>query len=94
MRERWGMPLVSWNDRHLSRRSPVSVLVSRFRVFSPCPRRSAMLADFATVMKAMREGHVPTKAINTHRAPLWEVAAKMPEWIRPEAGTVKALLEV
>ena len=56
--------------------------------------RNATLTDFATVMKAMREGHVPTKAINTHRAQLWDVAARMPEWIRPEAGTVKALLEV
>ncbi len=56
--------------------------------------RNATLTDFATVMTAMREGKIPTKAINTHRAPLWEVAARMPEWIRPEAGTVKAILEV
>lgn len=56
--------------------------------------RNATLTDFATVMKAMREGHVPTKAINTHRAPLWDAAARMPEWIRPEAGTIKALLEL
>ena len=56
--------------------------------------RNATLTDFATVMTAMREGHVPTRAIKTHSAPLWEVGTKMPEWIRPEAGTVKAVLEV
>lgn len=56
--------------------------------------RNATLTDFATVMSAMREGKILTKAINTHRAPLWEAAAKMPEWIKPEAGTVKAILEV
>jgi hypothetical protein len=56
--------------------------------------RNATLADFATVMTAMRGGHIPTRAIKTHSAPLWEVAARMPEWIRPEAGTVKAVLEV
>ena len=56
--------------------------------------RNATLADFATVMTAMREGHVPTRAIRTHSAPLWEVGKRMPEWIRPEAGTVKAVLEV
>ena len=56
--------------------------------------RNATLADFATVMSAMRDGKIPTKAINTHRAPLWDVAAKMPEWIRPDTGTVKAILEV
>ncbi len=56
--------------------------------------RNATLADFATVMTAMREGRVPTRAIKTHSAPLWEVAARMPEWIKPEAGTVKAVLEL
>jgi 2-desacetyl-2-hydroxyethyl bacteriochlorophyllide A dehydrogenase len=56
--------------------------------------RNATLTDFATVMTAMRNGHVPTKVIKTHSAPLWEVASKMPEWIRPEAGTVKAVLEL
>jgi 2-desacetyl-2-hydroxyethyl bacteriochlorophyllide A dehydrogenase len=56
--------------------------------------RNATLSDFATVMTAMRAGHVPSKAIKTHSASLWDVAAKMPEWIRPETGTVKAVLEV
>ncbi|WP_421696715.1 zinc-binding alcohol dehydrogenase family protein [Aestuariivirga sp.] len=56
--------------------------------------RNATLADFATVMTAMREGKVPTRAIKTHSAPLWEAAARMPEWIKPEAGTVKAVLEL
>ena len=56
--------------------------------------RNATLTDFATVMTAMRDGHVPTRAIKTHSAPLWEVETKMPEWIKPEAGTVKAVLEV
>ncbi len=56
--------------------------------------RNATLTDFAAVMKAMREGDVPAKAINTHRAPLFDVEKRMPEWIRPEAGTNKALLEL
>ena len=37
---------------------------------------------------------IPTRAIKTHSAPWWEVASKMPEWITPEAGTVKAVLEL
>jgi 2-desacetyl-2-hydroxyethyl bacteriochlorophyllide A dehydrogenase len=56
--------------------------------------RNATLKDFAAVMAAMRDGHVPTKAINTHRAPLFDVAARMPDWIRPDSGTIKALLEL
>lgn len=62
------------------------------REMSLLSSRNATLADFATVMAAMREGHVPTAAINTHRAPLWEVGQRMTEWTRPEAGTVKAIL--
>ena len=38
--------------------------------------RNATLADFATVMAAMRDGKVPTRAIKTHSAPLWEVAQR------------------
>lgn len=64
------------------------------REMSLLSSRNATLTDFATVMTAMRNGHVPTKAIKTHSAPLWEVGTRMPEWIRPEAGTVKAVLEV
>ena len=56
--------------------------------------RNATLADFATVMRAMRDGKVPTRAIRTHSAPLWEVGRVMPAWISPEAGTVKAVLEL
>lgn len=56
--------------------------------------RNATLADFAAVLTAMRDGKVPSRAIRTHNAPLWEVAQRMPEWIRPETGTVKAVLEL
>ena len=45
-------------------------------------------------MAAMRDGQVPTRAIKTHSAPLWEAGTRMAEWIRPEAGTVKAVLEL
>ncbi len=56
--------------------------------------RNATLADFATVLAAMRGGRIPTSAINTHRAPFAELPLRMPEWIRPESGTIKALLEM
>ena len=56
--------------------------------------RNATLADFAAVMTAMRDGKLPTRAIKTHSAPLWEAVERMPEWIRPEAGTVQAVFEL
>ena len=45
--------------------------------------RNATLDDFAMVMTAMRGGHIPAAAINTHRASLYDIAERMPEWIRP-----------
>ena len=56
--------------------------------------RNATPADFEMVVVAMRDGKIPAAAINTHRAPLAEIPRRMPEWIAPEAGTIKALLEI
>jgi 2-desacetyl-2-hydroxyethyl bacteriochlorophyllide A dehydrogenase len=56
--------------------------------------RNATLADFAAVMAALHAGHIPATAIRTHRAPLWQAGQRFPEWLRPESGTIKAMLEV
>ena len=56
--------------------------------------RNATREDFVTVFSSMREGHVPTAALATHRAPLEEAPARFPEWIRPETGVIKALVEI
>jgi threonine dehydrogenase-like Zn-dependent dehydrogenase len=56
--------------------------------------RNATLADFAAVMGALHAGHIPTNAIRTHRAPLWQAGQRFPEWLKPETGTIKAMLEV
>ena len=56
--------------------------------------RNAQATDFATVMAAFRDGHVPVRALNTHRSPLADLPARMPEWLKPESGVVKAILEV
>ena len=56
--------------------------------------RNAQPQDFATVMAAFRNGQVPVRALNTHRARLEDLASRMPEWIKPESGVVKAILEV
>jgi hypothetical protein len=37
---------------------------------------------------------VPTAALNTHRAALAEVPDLFPQWMSPEAGVVKALVEI
>ena len=56
--------------------------------------RNATMGDFATVIEAMRAGHVPTGAFASHRAALSDLAAELPIWMEPEAHVIKALVEV
>jgi 2-desacetyl-2-hydroxyethyl bacteriochlorophyllide A dehydrogenase len=56
--------------------------------------RNATREDFDEVFRAMRDGLVPTGALATHRASLEESPARFPEWIKPETGAIKALIEI
>lgn len=56
--------------------------------------RNATRQDFDAVFAALRAGRVPTAALATHRARLDEAPAQFPRWIAPEAGVIKALLEI
>jgi 2-desacetyl-2-hydroxyethyl bacteriochlorophyllide A dehydrogenase len=56
--------------------------------------RNALPADFAHVVSAIRAGRIPTEILRTHRAPLSEAATSFPAWLRPEAGVIKAILDV
>jgi threonine dehydrogenase-like Zn-dependent dehydrogenase len=56
--------------------------------------RNAQADDFAEVVTQMQAGKVPTKALNTHRGPLTSGPELFREWARPEAGVIKAILEV
>jgi 2-desacetyl-2-hydroxyethyl bacteriochlorophyllide A dehydrogenase len=56
--------------------------------------RNATGEDFLEVFGAIRDGLVPTEALATHRASLDDSPVKFPEWIRPESGVIKALIEV
>lgn len=56
--------------------------------------RNATLEDFATVLATMRAGQVPVAAIATHRAPLEDAPARFPEWLRPETGVIKAIVDL
>ncbi|WKL58898.1 zinc-binding alcohol dehydrogenase family protein [Asticcacaulis sp. ZE23SCel15] len=55
--------------------------------------RNATPEDFKGVLAAMIAGHVPTAALNTHRAKLSELPDILPQWIEPSAGVIKALVE-
>jgi 2-desacetyl-2-hydroxyethyl bacteriochlorophyllide A dehydrogenase len=55
--------------------------------------RNATLPDFARVVEAMRAGQVPTRALNTHRARLDELADVLPTWMLPQTGVIKGIVE-
>jgi 2-desacetyl-2-hydroxyethyl bacteriochlorophyllide A dehydrogenase len=56
--------------------------------------RNATREDFEAVLAAIRAGRVPTAALNTHRASLEELPDLFPAWMAPDAGVVKALVEI
>jgi threonine dehydrogenase-like Zn-dependent dehydrogenase len=56
--------------------------------------RNATREDFDTVSQAMSGGLVPTARLATHRAPLEAAPELFPQWIRPETGVLKALIEI
>jgi 2-desacetyl-2-hydroxyethyl bacteriochlorophyllide A dehydrogenase len=56
--------------------------------------RHATPEDFRTVVAAIKAGQVPTRAINTHRATLSNLASVLPRWMDPASGVIKAIVEV
>jgi len=55
--------------------------------------RNATIADVQRVMKAMRDGLIPTSKLNTHRAAFAEIPRVFSEWMDPAAGVIKAIVE-
>ena len=56
--------------------------------------RNALPEDFAEVMRQIEAGAVPTAALATHRATLDAAPEAMPVWSTPQAGVIKAILDV
>ena len=56
--------------------------------------RNAQPDDFAEVVRQMQAGRVPTRALRTHRGALADGPELFRDWLRPEAGVIKAILEL
>ena len=56
--------------------------------------RNATRQDFEAILDAMRRGLVPVAALASHRASLDEATDLVPTWSTPEAGVIKALVEL
>lgn len=56
--------------------------------------RNATAADFDRVLAAVEAGTLDTQPWVTHRAPLSAVGEALPAWARPDAGVLKAIVEI
>ncbi|KTS51821.1 dehydrogenase, partial [Methylobacterium indicum] len=56
--------------------------------------RRAQPGCFAEVVRQMQAGRVPTRALRTHRGALADGPELFRDWLRPEAGVIKAILEL
>lgn len=56
--------------------------------------RNATREDFETVLDVMLGGGVPTAALASHRGGLDDAPGLIPKWSAPEAGVIKALVEI
>lgn len=56
--------------------------------------RNALPRDFKSVLGLVERGEIDTAPWVSHRAPLGEVAARFPDWTRPETGVLKAMVEI
>jgi 2-desacetyl-2-hydroxyethyl bacteriochlorophyllide A dehydrogenase len=56
--------------------------------------RNATRADFETVMAAVRAGHVPMDALNTHGGALDDLPEAMPAWMHGSELPLKAVVTV
>ncbi|MGC6400908.1 zinc-binding alcohol dehydrogenase family protein [Sphingomonas sp. FW199] len=56
--------------------------------------RNATIEDFQQVIAAMKAGRIPLKALATHRAALLDLPDLLARWSLPDAGVIKAIVEV
>jgi 2-desacetyl-2-hydroxyethyl bacteriochlorophyllide A dehydrogenase len=56
--------------------------------------RNAQPDDFAAVVREMEAGNIPTNALRTHSGRLDRGPELFREWLRPDTGVIKAVLEL
>lgn len=56
--------------------------------------RNSTPADFRRIIGLIEEGKIDTTPWITHRAELVEVPERFAGWLKPEAGVIKAMIEV
>ena len=56
--------------------------------------RNALSADFARIIRLIEDGSIDTAPWVTHRAPVEELIERFPDWLKPEAGVIKAMVSI
>jgi 2-desacetyl-2-hydroxyethyl bacteriochlorophyllide A dehydrogenase len=56
--------------------------------------RNSTSDDFRKIIGLMEDGKIDTRPWITHRATFGEMIAHFPDWLRPETGVIKAIVEV
>lgn len=73
---------VTFNDPHFHRRE-ISLLASR----------NALPSDFKRIIRMMEQRQIDTKPWITHRVTCGAFIETLPQWLSPEAGVLKAMIE-
>jgi alcohol dehydrogenase len=56
--------------------------------------RNALSKDFARIIRLIEDGVIDTKPWITHHAPFDDLIATFPTWLKPEAGVIKAIVDL
>jgi alcohol dehydrogenase len=56
--------------------------------------RNALSRDFADIIQHIEEGRLDTRPWITHQVPFDGMIGEFPNWLKPETGVVKAVVEV
>jgi len=56
--------------------------------------RNALPEDFKRIIKLIEEGRIDTRPWISHRAGFEEMIGAFPDWMKPETGVIKAMVEV
>src|SRR5437763_3674235 len=56
--------------------------------------RTALAADFTRIIKLIEDGQIDTRPWITHHADFDGMIAEFPNWLKPETGVIKAVVEV
>ena len=56
--------------------------------------RNALSRDFADIIQLIEDGRLDTQPWVTHQVPIDAMIGEFPGWMKPEAGVVKAIVEV